>query len=362
LAGLAAACLGHAFDGLGQYPAAVDALETALATCDDDQLIDQIRAFRAHLLANSPRAAEVVDELVEVVAGLVASGDEQAAATAQFDLAIAYHVAGELLDAAEIAETAVRALGAAGRHVLADRCRYRLSKIYVDLGEGDQALAVLDELIGRLDGFDNLGARGQIHEDAGQILFQLDRDAAAVERFAAAEECFQSAGQPHDAARVLRAQAVAASWTDDPAMGLAMLERADQFALGLPEGHEATTYERGMLDVDGARVLANIDRPSQAVSRLVGAAGRLRAIGAWSEALDAELLHARLLLGLGDLQNGEAMLRSVIASSPRDSGLHRSAVWTLIAVLDETGRRSDANALRETYDLPDYTDSDGDSD
>ncbi|MBT8226464.1 MAG: hypothetical protein HKP61_03610 [Dactylosporangium sp.] len=361
--GFANACLGHAFEGMGEYPAAVEAFEDVLSTSEDPQVLDQARNQRAHLLANSARAAEVVDELVEMVADLVARGDETAAASAHFDLAIAYHVAGEFLDAAETAETAVRALGAVGMTGAADRCRYRLSQIYTDLGETDQALAVLDELVARLDGFDNLAVRGQMHEDAGNILYGADREAAAVDRFAAAEQCYRTANQAYDAARVLRARAVAASWLRDPEIGLRALDDAERFVVSLPtSSDEAAAYEAAMLEVDAAQVLANADRPGEAVDRIAGAPGRLRAIGAFGEALEAELICARLLLGLGRIAEGETVLRSVVAASPHDTAIHRSAVWTLIAVLDETGRRVDAAALRAAYDLPERLDDELDGD
>jgi tetratricopeptide (TPR) repeat protein len=371
LVGLSQACLGYALDNAGDEKNALEAYDFALGECTDERLYEQLQSARAHLLAGSSRAAEAVDPLVEIVAKLVASGSESEAATAQFDLAIAYHAAGQLLDAAETAETAVRALEAVGQPAEADRCRYRLSKIYVDLDEAELALAMLDELVGRLDGYDNLPIRAQVHEDAARILFASDRDAVAAARFALADECFLSADLPHDALRARRARAVALSWTDDvPEQSLLVLEQADHLASILPADDPATVYELAMLDADAARVLANLGRASDAVERLATVPARLRAIDAYGEALDAELLTARLLLGLDQVTVGERLLRSVVASSPTDSPVHRSAAWSLIAVLEETGRAEEATTLRTTYgvtetmlvDEDDDDEDDGDDD
>jgi hypothetical protein len=151
---------------------------------------------------------------------------------------------------------------------------------------------------------------------------------------------------------VLRARAVATSWAADGDAGLEALAEAERFISALPHEEEATSYELAMLDVDGAQVLVNTERLADAADRLVAVPGRLREIGAFGEALGAELSYARLLLGLGRIGEGEGVLRSVISGSPHDTVVHRSAVWTLIAVLEETGRRPDAAALREAYDLP----------
>src|SRR5205814_8317461 len=178
-------------------------------------------------LLTAGRAAEAVEHLVEAVAGFVAGGHDVPAAFTRYDLARAYLGAQQPAEAAEAAEEALTALDRLGAQDAADRCRYLLSRAYRDLGAADLALAQLDRLVVNLDGYDNLPARGQMHEEAAQLLDRLDRDAEAAQRFTAAADAYRAAELPLEHARARRWAALSWRWAGQQDRALAVLDESD---------------------------------------------------------------------------------------------------------------------------------------
>jgi hypothetical protein len=308
-------------------------------------------ANRGKALTGAGQPGSAVGELVEAVAGFVASGAAVPAAYARFDLAIAYHRSGQPLDAAEIGEEAVRALDEAGAAEAADRCRYLLSHVYRALEEPEQALAQLDELARRLDGFDNLPARGQMLEEAGQIMYGRDQDAEAADKFQAAAAAYQSAGLPLDETRAVRWHALALRWAERMDEAMAALERADLLAARLPADEPDAVYERAMLGYDAARVLIGADRYDEALDRVRPVAGQFLAIEAYGESVQADLLHGEVLVSMGRAAEAEPLLRSALGAAPRDSDLRQKSAWVLSKALEALGRSEEAEELRREHDL-----------
>jgi tetratricopeptide (TPR) repeat protein len=304
---------------------------------------------RALLAAGDPRRA--VEPLVETVAGFAAAGDEATAAFARYDLAAAYQGCGQALDAAEAAEEALPVLERLGAQDAADRCRYLLAAVYRDLDQPDEALAQLEQLVTNLDGYDNLAGRSQMHEEAGHILYRQDRDAAAAGRFGAAADGYRDAGLALDEVRARRWAALALRWADQLDEAVTALESAEARAEGLPTDEPAVTWERAMLAFDGARILIGTERFDAALDRAAVSGEGFRSIGAFGEALQADLLRAELLFRCARPAEAEPVLRGVLGTAPGDWPAQQNAAWLLVGVLEALGRGTEAAALREEYGL-----------
>ncbi len=343
----------HALADLADHAGAAGAFASVLArsTEPDVVLAAQLGRGRALLAAGEP--GEAVEPLVEAVAGFVAEGNDAAATFARFDLATAYHAAGQVLEAAEAAEEALPALERLEAQDAADRCRYLLSLVYRELDQPEESLALLDQLVTNLDGFDNLPGRSQMNEEAGHILYRQDHDAAAAKRFAAAADGYRDAGLVLDEVRARRWTALALRWADEPDEAIVTLTTAEERARQLPPDEPSTTWEQAMLAFDGARVLIGADRPDEALGRAVASGAGFRSIGAFGEALQADLLHAELLLRLDRPAEAEPVLRAVLGAAPRESAAQENGAWLLSEVLEALGRDDEAAAVRKEYGLGD---------
>ncbi|MEV4507767.1 tetratricopeptide repeat protein [Dactylosporangium sp. NPDC049525] len=350
---LAALIHGHALANLERFDAAVEAFDAALGAAveRDPRLSALVGRARARLAAGRP--AEAVDDLVEAIADHVAHGEDGPAAVLRFDLAGAYDQAGQLLDAAEAAESAIDVLDRIGAQDHADRTRYLLSRIYRELDEPDQALALLETLAGNLDGFDNLQSRGQMLQEAAQLLYRADRDAQAAERFAAAAAAFEAAGVVQAELYNRRMRALALRWAGSIDDSLAALAEADalveSLALTVDKSEAWLVWHRAMLDCDAARVHLGAGQGDEALTRITGAAGRLRDIGAFGDALEADLLHAELLMRSGDPAPAEPLLRSVLGTAPTGSQAGQNAAWMLAEALEAMDRPAEAAEIRQLH-------------
>ncbi|HEV7899545.1 MAG TPA: hypothetical protein VGP31_17060 [Planosporangium sp.] len=351
IAALAWLLYAHTLADLGDYTAAADAFGATLERSTDAEvtLSGQHGRGRALLAAGEPRLA--VEPLVEAVAGFAATGNETASTFARFDLAAAYQGCGQALDAAEAAEEALPALERLGARDAADRCRYLLSLAYRELDQPDEALALLDQLVTNLDGYDNLAGRAQMHEEAGHTLYRQDRDAAAARRFGTAADGYRDAGLPLDEVRARRWAALALRWADQLDEAVVTLHTAEERAEGLPTDDPSVTWERAMLAFDGARVLIGAERFDAALVRAAASGDGFRSIGAFAEALQADLLRAELLLRLDQSAEAEPVLRAVLGAAPRDSAARQNAAWLLSGALEALGRDEEAAAVRTEYGL-----------
>jgi tetratricopeptide (TPR) repeat protein len=343
---------GSVLSGDGQHAAAVDAFDEALSVASDPMVRLNARLYRARAQLELNRAAAAVDDLVEVVAECAQLGREEGGAFARFELAEAYRRAGRLTEAAEAGEEAVVALDRLGAQDEADRCRYFLADVYRELDEPELALGLLDTLATNLDGFDNLPARARMHEEAGDILYRLDRDAQAATRYAAAARAYGQAELRVDEVRAHRKRALALRWADRIDEALAALGEADALAARLPSDparDPQAVWERAMLGYEGARLLAGVDRLTESVDRIEGVAAAFRSIDAYSEGVLAELLHGELLLRADRPAEAEPVLRAALGGLPPDADPVGHAAWLLATALDALGRADEARAVRAEY-------------
>lgn len=335
---------------------AVEAFDEAVLHAADDQVAVNARLGRARALVATERFPEAIDDFVEVVGICTERGVEDGAAMTRLELAHAYHRAGRALEAAEAGEEALVGLTRLGIQAEADRCRHLLANVYISLGEHESALEMLDQLATNLDGPDNLPARGQVLEEAGDLLYHLDRDVVAAQRFAAAADAYRLAGLHLDQLRASRRRAVSLHWAGEPVNAIEALEEADKVAAGLPAevaGEPVAVWERAMLGYDAARILIGAEQLETALARISEVPDQFRSIEAFSEALQADLLHGEVLLRIERPGEAEPVLRSALAGLPRDSGAVGQAAWLLARALSDLGRDAEAEALRAEYGLED---------
>jgi tetratricopeptide (TPR) repeat protein len=360
---------GFAAEQLGDGDAAAASYDEAIAAATDAELIRRVRAQRAGLLAGTPRAAEVVDDLVEAVAARTASGDSGGAARARHSLAIAYLNSGRPLDCAEVGEEALawfvaRAASAsdaaaeAGGSVEADvkdvddpgdeydpsmllEVRHLLSVAYQSLGQPEEAITQLELISVACAEQGNPAGVGQMAEEIGDILDRQDRDAAAALRYLAAAEAFRAAGHTVEEFRNRRQHATSLLWSEDVEAALEALAAVDAMSLNLPEGEHAA-WERAMLLMEGAKVLRNAERLPEATLRAGFAAAAFRTSGFVAQAAHAELLHAELLLRDGRAHDAALAARRGLAELPEDEDGRARLDAVLAAALeaDSAGKRS----------------------
>ncbi|GGM50618.1 tetratricopeptide repeat protein [Dactylosporangium sucinum] len=350
---LAALIHGHALANLERFDEAAAAFDAALATAveREPRLSALVGRGRARLADGRFDAA--ADDLVEAIADHVSHGEDPPAAVLRFNLAQAYHEAGQPLDAAEAAESALEVLDRIEAQDLADNVRYLLSRIYRELGQPDQALALLETLADNLDGFDNLPSRGRMLQEAAQLLYGVDRDAQAAERFAAAAEAFRAAGIVTAELFNRRLRALALRWAGDVPGSLAALAEVDALLAKASADADAEepwlVWERAMIDADAARVHIGAGQVDEALGRVRGSGDAFRSIGALGEALDADFLHAEVLMRAGEPGAAEPLLRSVLGAAPKGSQVGQNSAWMLAESLEMQGRSEEAARVREEH-------------
>lgn len=335
---------------LEDQAAAVQCYERALAQEElPDEVVREIRERRGMLLAGTGRAAEAIDDLAALVARLVSEGQQGEADYARFQLAVAMFNADQPSDAAEVAEEALYGADHSGNQGLADQVRHLLAAIYQRLDEPQLALTHLDQLASNLDGYDNAAGRAHVLEQAGDLLFDLDKDAAAVERFAAAATAYESAGMPFDRLRALRRQAVASMFGLGPEQAHEALAQADLVASAVEVTGPDVQYELAWLALDGARVLAGSGEAEAALERVRTVPGRFRELESFGEAFLADLTMGEVLLTLGRATEAEPVLLSVVGGLPRDAGALPRAAYALAHALLQLDRPEEARRLAEQF-------------
>lgn len=329
---------------------AVDAYERALTSPGvTGDLLREIRERRGMLLAGTSRAAEAVGDLASLVARLVTEGQPDEADYARFQLAVALFNSDRAPDAAEVAEEALYGADRSDNQGLADQVRHLLAAVYQRLDDPDQALSHLDQLAANLNGYDNADQRGRVLEQAGDILFELDKDGLAALRFEASAAAFALAGHELDRLRVLRRHAVASMFGVGPEAAQQVLAVADAAAARLPADRPEVGYELAWLSLDGARVLAQIGEAEVALERVSGVPERFRSFESFGEAFLAELTMGEILLTLGRPAAAEPVLRGVVGGLPRDAGALPRAAYALAHALTQQDKVDEARKLAAEY-------------
>lgn len=342
--------LGQSHLLLEDGPSAVQAYERALGHNGlPAELAREVRERRGMLLAGTGRAAEAVDDLADLVARLVSERQQDEADYARFQLAVALFNADRAADAAEVAEEALYGADRAANQGLADQVRHLLAAIYQRLDEPNQALSHLDQLAQNLNGFDNAAGRGRVLEQAGDLLFDLDKDSTAAQRFEAAAAAYDLAGEQLDRLRALRRQAVASMFGLGPEAAQEVLATADVAASALPTTEPEARYELAWLALDGARVLAGSGEPEAALTRVRSVPERFRSLESFGEAFLAELTMGEVLLTVGQPGEAEQVLRGVVGGLPRDAGALPRAAYALAHALLQVDKPEEARQLAEQF-------------
>lgn len=315
------------------------------------------RVEHAGVASAAGRFDDAIDDYVEAVALCAEQGRAEEGAHLRVDLADAYMSAYRWLAAAEAGEEALPLLERFGARDEVIRCRLLLAAAYRNLDEDDDALAMIDAAIALIRGSDNGGQADQArlahaHETAGELHYQRNDDAAGALRFVTAAAAYQRAGLPVDELRALRRAVVAWRWADEPDSVLATLADADRVAESLPPHlakEPGTIWELATLGHEAARSLLDLERPVEALVRIVDVPAQFRSVEAFGEAVDADLLHSDILLELDRPEDAEPVLRATIAGLPHDSDGSYLAAWRLVRALAALGRDADATALRVEY-------------
>ncbi|GIH05914.1 hypothetical protein Rhe02_39810 [Rhizocola hellebori] len=351
LIGLGEFILGQNHLLLEDAQSAVQAYERALAHDDlPSDLVREVKERRGMLLAGTGRAAEAIDDLASLVARLVAERQQDEADYARFQLAVALFNADRANDAAEVAEEALYGADRAVNQALADQVRHLLAAVYQRLDEPQQALAHLDQLAQNLNGFDNAAHRAGVLEQAGDLLFDLDKDSAAAQRFESAAAAYGVAGAPLDRLRALRRQAVASMFGLGPQAAQEVLATADDAAAQIEDTADPhARYELAWLALDGARVLAGSGEPDAALGRVRTVPHQFRSLEAFGEAFLADLTMGEIMLTLGQPEDAEKVLRGVVGGLPRDAGALPRAAYALAHALLQLERVDEARQLAEQF-------------
>ncbi|MEV4350859.1 tetratricopeptide repeat protein [Actinoplanes sp. NPDC049596] len=269
---------------------AVEAFGQMLAA-DEPHLTLMARAGRGRALLHLGRPADAIADLVEAAALAAEHDQEQAGAFVRQDLARAYKEAGRPIEAAEVAEEALLRFERLELGAPADDVRFLLAGLYREIGDNQGALALYRALIEGLAG--NPAGRGQVGEQAGALLYDMDRDAEAAQTFEAAARALHEAGDLIGELRVLRRRVSALHYADDAPTGLAVADEAEKLYAQLPPGTAAepnAIWQRSMVAREAAGLLMARGRHAEAVTRLEPLPERLRAIGAEEDAATIETM------------------------------------------------------------------------
>jgi tetratricopeptide (TPR) repeat protein len=330
----AATILGHAVDDPAER---VELFGVVIDTRDPDQTLPA-RVGRGHALKRLGRPGEAVVDLAEAVALCAEHRLEPGGAFARYELAEAYAQDERPVEAVEVAEEALLFFDRAGERRAADNTRYLLAQQYRLLGDTDAALARYRELIERLT--DNPQGRAQMGEEAGALLFDLDRDAAAAEAFGAAATCLHDAGDLVAELRLLRRRVAALHFADEveaaeEAIRLAG-ERWGELPAELAAEPEAI-WHHGMTMWEAGRVLMSRGRYADALPHLRGADAPLRAIGATDDADHLTGMFGEALLRSGSPGEAEPVVRELLDGMAPDAPGRETAGKVYAEILEALG-------------------------
>jgi tetratricopeptide (TPR) repeat protein len=312
--------LAAALQQAGNMAGAADHLAAASAVVTDEQIRTGMLRARARLLAQTDRAGEATDELVEQVAEATARGDADDAADARHSLAIAYLNTDRLLDAAEVAEEELAyRLRDDQAAVVNDRLEVRnlLATIYQRLGQPMEAVAQLDAIAEELT-TDRVG-RARVAQRTAEILDGADRDEEAAARFLVAADICTELDEPLAELYNRRRHAISLRWARRTDEAVGALAKADELASRMTGDDETTRWELARLHYDAARILWAAGRLSAAARRAAGAAEASLTLDSAGSAAESRLMQARILLEAGEAAQAEAAIQQALAVLPDDA-------------------------------------------
>jgi tetratricopeptide (TPR) repeat protein len=303
------------------------------------------RAGRGRALMALDRPAEAIDDLVEAVALAAAEELPEASAFARLDLAHAYRLADRPVEAVEVAEEALLRLDRLGLTEPANDVRFMLTDLYRALGDDESALTGYRELIERLT--DNPAGRAQVGESLADLLYRMDRDAAAAEAFAAAAADLHEVGDLIGELRALRRRAGALHFAGKPDEAEATARRVSELFGALPPEMAQVPnaiWQRWMTTYETGRVFMASERWDDAVVELRAGVAGLRDLGALADADRLTGTLAEALLRAGDPVEAAALFKGVLDRLPPEAP-ERAALTELHAeAAGRPGRGPDANS------------------
>lgn len=271
------------------------------------------RVKRGRALMQLDRAAEAIGDFVEAVALCAEAGQAEGGLFARQELAQAYHQAGRPVEAVEVAEEALLGFDRLGFEEPAADTRFLLAAVYRELQDTDQALKIYHALIEKLAG--NPAGRGQVGEQAGSLLYDVDRDSEAALTFRAAAESLREAGDLVGELRVLRRRLMALNYADEVPEAEEVIALATRRYAELPAelaGEAGVIWGRSVFAFEVGNLLMRRGRYAEALPHLYGAPERLREIGAIDDADRVEGMLAEALLRSGSPKEAERILGALL--------------------------------------------------
>ncbi|MDI6099051.1 tetratricopeptide repeat protein [Actinoplanes sp. NEAU-A12] len=304
------------------------------------------RIHRGRALVRLDRAEEAIDDFVEAIAlcaeGAAGEGSDRAGLFARHELAQAYHHAGRPAEAAEVGEEALLGFDRLGFEEPAGDTRLLLATVYRDLGDTDRALSIYRHLIEWLEG--NPAGRGQVGEQAGQLLYDMDRDSEAALTFRAAAESLHEAGDLAAELRVLRRRLMALNFADEVAEAEEVIRLATRRYEELPAElatQPGVLWGRSIFAFEVGNLLMRRGRYAEALPHLRDAPERLRGIGAADDADRVEGMLAEALLRSGSAHEAERILGALLKRMRPDAPTRELAVDLYDAALEAVNRLND---------------------
>ncbi|QVQ53981.1 tetratricopeptide repeat protein [Spiractinospora alimapuensis] len=267
-------------------------------------------AVRAHLryergralVEEGNRGAEAVADLTDAVT--VLSSLNLDSTDHWYYLATACHVTSRYDEARHAANRIAnrvldkRAEGTLANPAWADACWLILADSYRNLGEHTTAIEHYAYLVSKAQEYGS----GETHpvavalKDMAMVLYGLDRDAEAAERFQQAAEVFAVLGNQVAAASCRCQQAQALFWSGDTEAALACLPVAEEAVAAVPVEPVAirATCEAQLAETR-ARITVAAERP-EAARDAARASAACRDAGELSAAIDMDILRAQVLL------------------------------------------------------------------
>jgi tetratricopeptide (TPR) repeat protein len=285
------------------------------------------RIKRGRALLHLGRAEESIADFVEAVAICAESRSEEHGLFARQELAQAYYQADRPAEAAEVAEEALLGFERLGHEEPADNTRFLLAAVYRDLGDNDRALTIYRDLIEKQ--VDNPAGRGQIAEQAGQLLYDLDRDSEAALTFLAAAEALREAGDPAGELRVLRRRLMALNYADEVPEAEEVIKSVAQRYAELPAElaeSPGVIWGKAIFAFEAGHMLMRRGRYAEALTHLYGAPDILRGIGATDDADRVDSSIGEALLRSGSPVEAERVLGALLERMSPDLPIRQMVV------------------------------------
>lgn len=285
------------------------------------------RVGRGRALIRLERAPEAVADLLEAVAICDEREHPEGSALSRQELAEAYRLSGRPVEAAEVAEEALLRLERLGFEEPANDVRFLIAGLSRQLDDVAGALEIYRDLVERLAG--NPAGRGHVGEQLAGLLYDVDRDTEAAMAFRAAAADLHDAGDLIGELRALRRLVGALHYADDPEAAEEAARRiAERFDALPPELAEVpnAVWQRAMTAFETGRLRMSRGNFAEAVPDLRDAVGRLRELGASSDADRLEGMLGEALLRSGSVAEAEELLRTLLDRLPEDAPDRQIAV------------------------------------